>query len=79
MKDGENKRVAKWKEWNRQQTKVNNALIQRNIYLEEENKKYLILVDYVLENTFQSEFFGDAKKLREMALGVENGKDSTIQ
>lgn len=62
-KEKENLRVAKWKDWNKQQTKINKALKERNEYLEHEFKNYMTLTDYILEHTFQNEFFGDIKEL----------------
>lgn len=62
-KEKENLRVAKWKDWNKQQTKLNKALKERNEYLEHELKNYIALTDYILENTFQNEFFGNVKEL----------------
>ena len=62
-KEKENLRVAKWKDWNKQQTKINKALKERNEYLERELKNYMTLTDYILENTFQNEFFGNVKEL----------------
>lgn len=62
-KEKENLRVAKWKDWNKQQTKINKALKERNEYLECALKNYMTLTDYILENTFQNEFFGNVKEL----------------
>lgn len=70
-KEKENLRVAKWKDWNKQQTKLNKALRERNEYLERELKNYITLTDYILENTFQNEFFGDIKKLLEIIKNAE--------
>ena len=62
-KEKENLRVAKWKDWNKQQTKINKALKERNEYLEHVLKNYMTLTEYILENTFQNEFFGNVKDL----------------
>lgn len=70
-KEKENLRVAKWKDWNKQQTKLNKALRERNEYLERELKNYIALTDYILENTFQNEFFGDVKELLEIIKNAE--------
>lgn len=65
-KEKENLRVAKWKDWNKQQTKINKALKERNEYLEHVLKNYMTLTEYILENTFQNEFFGNVKDLLEI-------------
>ena len=65
-KEKENLRVAKWKDWNKQQTKINKALKERNEYLEHVLKNYMTLTEYILANTFQNEFFGNVKDLLEI-------------
>ena len=65
-KEKENLRVAKWKDWNKQQTKINKALKERNEYLEHVLKNYMALTEYILEHTFQNEFFGNVKDLLEI-------------
>ena len=65
-KEKENLRVAKWKDWNKQQTKINKALKERNEYLEHVLKNYMTLTEYILEHTFQNEFFGNVKDLLEI-------------